>query len=56
METTETGDSRTIWGRTFKMKICKVCGRYFAPEDQLAYISRRSGVPVEDLAVCISCR
>ena len=56
METTETGDSRTIWGRTFKMKICKVCGRYFAPEDQLVYISQKTGVPMEDLAVCISCR
>jgi NADH dehydrogenase/NADH:ubiquinone oxidoreductase subunit G len=56
METTETGDARKIWGRTFKMKACKVCGRYFAPEDQLAYISRTSGVPVDDLAVCISCR
>ena len=56
METTDTGDERTIWSRTFKMKACKVCGRYFAPEDQLAYISRTTGVPIEDLAVCISCR
>lgn len=56
METTETGDSRTIWGRTFKMATCKVCGRYFAPEDQLKYISRTADVPLENLAVCISCR
>jgi len=56
METTKTGDSRTIWGRTFKMATCKVCGRYFAPEDQLKYISRTAGVPLENLAVCISCR
>ena len=56
METTETGDARKIWGRTFKMKTCKVCGRYFAPEDQLTYISTKTGVPAEDLAVCISCR
>jgi bidirectional [NiFe] hydrogenase diaphorase subunit len=56
METTESGDARKIWGRTFKMKACKVCGRYFAPEDQLAYISRTTGVPMDDLAVCISCR
>jgi len=56
METTETGDARTIWGRTFKMKTCKVCGRYFAPEDQLAYISSKTGVPADNLAVCISCR
>ena len=56
METTESGDARKIWGRTFKMKACKVCGRYFAPEDQLAYISRTTGVPIDDLATCISCR
>ena len=56
METTESGDARKIWGRTFKMKGCKVCGRYFAPEDQLAFISRTSDVPIEDLAVCVSCR
>jgi superfamily II helicase len=56
METTESGDARKIWGRTFKMKACKVCGRYCAPEDQLAFISRTSGVPMDDLAVCISCR
>ncbi len=56
IEMESTGDTRTIWGRTFKMKTCKVCGRYFAPEDQLVYISQRSGVPIEDLAVCISCR
>ena len=56
IEMESTGDTRTIWGRTFKMKICKVCGRYFAPEDQLVYISQKTGVPIEDLAVCISCR
>jgi bidirectional [NiFe] hydrogenase diaphorase subunit len=56
METTDSGDTRKIWGRTFKMATCKVCGRYFAPEDQLTYISSQSGVPAEDLAVCISCR
>jgi bidirectional [NiFe] hydrogenase diaphorase subunit len=54
MESTE--DKRKIWGRTFKMKACSVCGRYFAPEDQLKYISRKTGVPFEELAVCTNCR
>jgi NADH dehydrogenase/NADH:ubiquinone oxidoreductase subunit G len=54
MET--SGDTRTIWGRIFKMKSCKVCGRHFAPEDQLAYISSKTGVSADDLATCISCR
>jgi bidirectional [NiFe] hydrogenase diaphorase subunit len=56
METTASGDTRTIWGRQFKMATCRVCGRYFAPEDQLAYISRKTGVAPDNLAVCISCR
>jgi hypothetical protein len=38
------------------MATCKVCGRYFAPEDQLKFISRTTDVPMENLAVCISCR
>jgi bidirectional [NiFe] hydrogenase diaphorase subunit len=54
METTE--DKRIIWGRTFKMKTCDVCGRYFAPEDQLKYISKITGVPLKELAVCTDCR
>jgi NADH dehydrogenase/NADH:ubiquinone oxidoreductase subunit G len=54
METTE--DKRKIWGRTFKMKSCAVCGRYFAPEDQLKYISKITGVGLAELAVCTDCR
>jgi NADH dehydrogenase/NADH:ubiquinone oxidoreductase subunit G len=49
-------DERKIWGRTFKMQACKVCGRYFAPADQLAYISKTTGVAAEDLTTCTSCR
>ncbi|MBW6486490.1 MAG: (2Fe-2S)-binding protein [Syntrophobacterales bacterium] len=56
MHTSPAGDVRTIWGRDFKMAACKVCGRYFAPEDQLQYISGRTGVPLEELMVCSSCR
>jgi bidirectional [NiFe] hydrogenase diaphorase subunit len=54
METTE--DKRIIWGRTFKMKTCDVCGRYFAPEDQLKYISKITKVPMKELSVCTNCR
>ncbi len=56
MQARDGGGERTIWGRTFKMAACSVCGRYFAPEDQLQYISTKTGVPVKDLAVCTSCR
>jgi bidirectional [NiFe] hydrogenase diaphorase subunit len=50
------GDKRIIWNKVFKMIACTVCGRLFAPEDQLRYISGHTGVPFEKLAVCIDCR
>lgn len=52
----EGGAERKIWGRTFKMAPCRVCGRYFAPEDQLRFISEKTGVPLENLCVCTDCR
>ncbi len=56
IEMKTTFDTRTIWGRKFKMQACKVCGRYFAPVDQLEYISRTTNVPVDALSTCTSCR
>jgi NADH dehydrogenase/NADH:ubiquinone oxidoreductase subunit G len=49
-------DKRIIWNKVFKMTPCKVCGRYFAPEDQLRYISKTTGVPFNNLTTCTSCR
>jgi predicted molibdopterin-dependent oxidoreductase YjgC len=40
----------------FKMKQCKVCGKYWAPEKQIEYIARISGTPVKDYDVCLDCR
>lgn len=56
IEMRTTLDTRTIWGRKFKMMPCKSCGRYFAPEDQLKFITEKTGVPLEDLSICTSCR
>ncbi|MBN2687752.1 MAG: (2Fe-2S)-binding protein [Deltaproteobacteria bacterium] len=53
---TSDDDKRMIWNKIFKMVPCDVCGRYFAPEDQLRYISRTTGVPFEKLTTCVSCR
>lgn len=53
---TSEEDKRMIWNKIFKMESCDVCGRFFAPEDQLRYISRTTGVPYEKLTTCISCR
>ena len=40
----------------FKMKKCKVCDNYWAPEKQLEYIARISGTSPKDYDVCLDCR
>ncbi len=50
------GDRRIIWDKVFKMVPCPVCGRFFAPEDQLKYISKTIGAPLGELATCVDCR
>ena len=50
------GDKRIIWNKVFKMVACKVCGRFFAPEDQLKYISKETNVPFGKLTTCTNCR
>jgi len=52
----DKGKKRTIWGREFKMAACDVCGRYFAPVDQLKWISKTTKVPMKKLKTCVSCR
>jgi NADH dehydrogenase/NADH:ubiquinone oxidoreductase subunit G len=56
IEMTSTEDKRKIWGRTFKMQTCTKCGKYFAPVDQLKFISKKTGVPLNELTVCTECR
>jgi len=40
----------------FSLKKCKKCGAYWAPEKQLAFISRVSGVGQEFFDMCPDCR
>ena len=49
-------DKRIIWNKVFKMATCKVCGQYFAPIEQLEWISKKAGVAMENLMTCTSCR
>lgn len=49
-------DKRIIWNKVFKMARCASCGKFFAPEDQLRYISRTTGVPMAELMTCVDCR
>lgn len=56
MSENESGDERTIWGKTFKMVTCKECGRYFATQGQLEFINKKTGVPLDKLYTCVDCR
>ncbi len=40
----------------FKLKRCKVCGSYWAPEKQLEHIAKISGTSLEEYDVCPDCR
>jgi NADH dehydrogenase/NADH:ubiquinone oxidoreductase subunit G len=54
----EHGDERTIvrWKRTLKMKQCKVCGNYFAPQFQLEKFKEKAKLPKDFFDVCYTCR
>lgn len=47
---------RMIWDKVFKMAACQSCGQYFAPIEQLEYISKKTGVAIGNLMTCTSCR
>ena len=40
----------------FKLKKCAKCGKYWAPERQLAYIAQIAGLAPEDFETCPDCR
>jgi NADH dehydrogenase/NADH:ubiquinone oxidoreductase subunit G len=44
------------WNVEFKLKKCKVCGSYWAPEKQLVYIQKKWNVPEDIFDVCPSCK
>jgi len=54
----DKGDTRIIhnWKVEFKLKKCKVCGNYWAPEKQLDYIRDKLHLPEEFFDVCPDCK
>lgn len=54
----DKGDTRIIhnWNVEFKLKKCKVCGNYWAPEKQLDYIRDKLHLPEEFFDVCPDCK
>ena len=59
----DIGDTRTITFPNpkmqkveFKLKKCKICGNYWAPEKQLDYIVKKLGLAPEIFDTCPDCR
>ena len=56
----DIGDTRFIkWPNSqmeFKLKKCKSCGNYWAPQRQIEYIAKISGVALEEFDNCPDCR
>jgi bidirectional [NiFe] hydrogenase diaphorase subunit len=54
----DVGDTRIIhnWKVQFKLKKCKVCGNYFAPEAQLEYIRAKWDLPQDFFDTCPNCK
>lgn len=54
IEITETADTRTIWGRTFRLVRCAHCGQVVGTEEEIAYAAKKSGHEPDTL--CGDCR
>ncbi len=54
----DKGDTRYIynWKVEFKLKKCKVCGNYWAPEKQLEYIRKKWNLPDDFFDICPTCK
>jgi len=54
----DIGDTRIIhnWKAEFKLKQCKSCGSYFAPQAQLDYLKQILDVPEDHFDLCQVCR
>lgn len=56
----DVGDTRHIHlpnnSKEFKLKRCKTCGKYWAPEKQLEYIIKKVNLPLDVFDKCPDCR
>lgn len=51
----DTFDTRTIWGKTFKLLQCKKCGGYFTTKDHFEYTAEKLNDSLIDV-VCEECK
>ncbi len=51
----ETDTTRTIWGRTFQLVKCKICGKAHLTKEQIVFFSAKTGLPREQFEICDEC-
>lgn len=51
----DTGDSRTIWGKTFKLLQCEKCGGYFTTKEHFEYTSEKLNNSFTEV-ICEECK
>lgn len=54
IEVVETTDTRTIWGKSFRLVHCARCGQVIGTQEELDYAAKRSGQEPDTL--CRTCR
>lgn len=54
IEVVETADTRTIWGKSFRLVRCARCGQVIGTQEELDYAAKRSGQEPDTL--CRTCR
>lgn len=52
---TEKDNTRTIWGRTFELVACEMCGKHFATKEQLE-AAKPEVEPEDKRILCPTCR
>lgn len=54
IEVVETANTRTIWGKSFRLVRCARCGQVIGTQEELDYAAKRSGQEPDTL--CRTCR
>jgi NADH dehydrogenase/NADH:ubiquinone oxidoreductase subunit G len=53
---TDDGDNRVIWGKTFALAKCSVCGKPYATTDELEWLKKKLLDTELNLSYCPQCR
>jgi len=52
----DTGTTRTIWGRTFDLVPCAICGAPTGTREQIDWLAKKTGRAAADFEICVACK